>query len=260
MLKKVFNYIKNEIHLTREYYQGLGTPESALGSNDEVEITYQGLTFKAPKPIANEEYQRMRRAHEAWLEAHYDLNTAEGIQSIPERSDLPRPPNADSGGFRDYTCDVDYYLRFKSNKFEEAGNIRLAILCLKKSNAIRMVSKRGYKKDDYYILVRLLARNGFIEEAQTEKLKIDQFFHGYTVDSLIGIGPKLTEQELRAENDIIAFEAQRGVDKRDYKWLQGALPDICPKSYSGYKRMKKGNTKNYQIIAAKAKEMGREIL
>lgn len=70
----------------------------------------------------------------------------------------------------------------------------------------------------------------------------------------------MTEQGLRAENDAIAFETQRGIDKRDYEWLQENLPDICPKSYSGYKRMKNGNTKNYQIIVAKAKEMGREIL
>lgn len=188
MLKKILDYIKSEIQLTKEYYRGLNAPDYALDSNDEVEITYQGLTFKAPKPITNEEYQRKRRTHEAWLETHYDLNTAEGIQSIPERGDLPRPPNTDSDGFRDYTCDVDYYLRFKSGKFEEAGNIELAILCLKKSNAIRMVSKRGYKKDDYYMLVRLLARSGFTEEAQAEKLKIDQFFHGYTVDNLIGVG------------------------------------------------------------------------
>ena len=59
---------------------------------------------------------------------------------------------------------------------------------------------------------------------------------------------------------IIEIEAQRGIDKRDYKWLQDNLPDVCPKSYSGYKRMKNGNTKNYQKIVAKAKESGRDIL
>lgn len=266
MFKKVLNFIKNEIQLTKEYYQNLEPPEQSpalnddgFGDDDEIQITYQGLTFSVPKPITNEEYQYKRRAAEAWLEAHYDLNSAEGIRSIPETGDLPRPPDSDSDGFRDYTCDVDYYLRFKSAWFEDAGNIELAVLCLKKSNAIRMATKRGYKKDDYYTLVRLLARSGLVKEAQEERRKIDKFFQGYTIDNLIGTGPMLTKEERHMEDSDIEREVQRGIDKRDYKWLQENLPDICPKSYSGYKRMKNGNTKNYQKLAARAKEMGRDI-
>lgn len=384
MFKKIVNYLKKEIQLTREYYQGLNSPETGSPSDDRIETTYQRLTLTAPKPITNEEYQRKRQAEEAWLEAHYDFNSAKGIQSIPERSDLPRPPNVDSSGLRNYTCDVDYYLRLKSAKFEEAGNIELAILCLRKSNAIRMVSCRGYRRDDYYALVRLLARCGFIAEAKAEKAKIDSFLgdcdndaliaaestiarqiydsakrfdtdlvimsahgaacpecskyqgrvfsltgrdkrfpampsglslqgvhpgcghtfspyiHGindpmldYSVSFQTNIKPQYKkdiiafsnrpfvddrlpediekakahaaklkaerEQRLYYEAHMIEIEAQRGIDKRDYKWLQENLPDLCPKSYSGYKRMKNGNTKNYQKLVAKAKELGRDI-
>lgn len=334
----------------------------------------------------NEENLRKRKAAEDWLEAHYDLNSAEGIRSIPARSDLPRPPDADSGGFRNYTCDVDYYLRFKSGQFEESGNIELAILCLKKSNEIRMVSRRGYRKSDYYSLVGLLARTGFVEEAIAEKAKIDDFFGDDENDALVAIEPtkikwiydfaeqfktdlvimsvhgascpdcakyqgrvfSLTgrdqrfpkippevslyrgvhpgcghtfspyihgvdnpmldytltcQNNVKAEyrTDIVAFsnrpliddrlpdeikkakeyadkmeterkqrqwyydhiieiETQRGINKRDYKWMQDNLPNICPKSYSGYKRMKNGNTRNYQKIVARAKELGRNII
>lgn len=261
MLKKLLGYLKREMQLTKEHYRGEASsepPQDTSGS-EEIEMTYDGRTFMAPKPITNEEYQRRRQANEAWLEAHYDLNSEKGIQSIPERCDLPRPPGADSGGFRDYTCDVDYYLRFKSAWFEDAGDTDLAILCLRKSNAIRMVSKRGYRKDDYYKLVRLLARSGMVKEAKEEREKIDRFFRGYTIDSLVGIGPMLTAEEKRMEDLDIEREVQRGIDKRDYKWLQEHLPDICPKSYSGYKRMKNGNTKNYQKLVALAKELGRTI-
>ena len=59
---------------------------------------------------------------------------------------------------------------------------------------------------------------------------------------------------------IIEIENQRRIDKEDYKWLQVNLPDICPKSYSGYKRMKNWNTTNYQKIVARAKELGRNII
>lgn len=389
MFKGIIDFFKHEIQLNKEYYQSLEPSEAVLasnGENDEIEMTYQGLTFKVPKPITNEEYQRKRKAEEAWLEAHYDLNSVQGIQSIPERSDLPRPPNADSDGFRNYTCDIDYYLRFKSAEFEKKGNAELAILCLRKSNAIRMVSRRGYRKDDYYALVRLLARYGFTEDAKVEKDKLDEFFGANDNDALIAdIGSRVTDQirgdakrmgtdlvimsvhgascpdcaryqgrvfsltgrdkrfprlppeislyggvhpgcghtfspyihgvndpmleytltlqnnvAQRYRKDIVAFsnrpfiddrlpadiekakehaakleaerqqqqyyhahmieiEAQRGIDKRDYKWLQENLPDICPKSYSGYKRMKNGKTKNYQKIVAKAKALGRSI-
>lgn len=387
MLKKILDYFKKELRLNKEYYQTPAVPKPAqtLNDSDEIEVMYNGLIYMAPKPMTDDEYQSRRQANEAWLEDHYDLNTAKGIQSIPERSDLPRPPSADSGGFRDYTCDVDYYLRFNSAWFEDAGDIDLAILCLKKSNAIRMVSKCGYRKDDYYKLVRLLARSGFIEEAKIEKEKIDSFFvdsdndvladiepvvtnriqkdarrfetdlvimsvHGAScpdcakfqgrVFSLTGhsnLFPKIPEgislyggvhpgcghtfstyihgvndpmleytlsfqddvkpqyrknivafsnrpfiddrlpetiekakeyaeklekerqQQLYYQTHMIEIEAQRGIDKRDYIWLQENLPDICPKSYAGYKRMKNGNTKNYQKLVACAKDMGRII-
>ena len=352
------------------------------GEHSEI---YDGKINSEPIPISNEEYQAKRQAEIDWLEAHYDLSSADGIRSILERSDLPRPTFGDGGGFRSYTGDIDYYLRKKGFEYEEAGNIELAILCLQKSNAIRMVSRRGYRKDDYYSYVRLLARSGFVKEAQAEKDKIDKFFgeeeidafpswrdeavkrllrdsrevktdlvimnvHGGTcsecakfqgrVFSLSGTDkrfPKIPERFFKyggihkgcrhsfypfiygvsnpdleytlsiqkiaskkyakniiafsnrpfvddrpqedideanrlieekriadekkkdADDHMIEFEVQRGINKRDYKWIQDNLPEICPKSYSGYMRMKKSNTKNYQKIVAEAKRLGRII-
>lgn len=344
-----------------------------------------GVTFRSPGPISNEEYQAKRDAEVKWIETHYDLNSARGISSIPERDDLPRPTFGDGGGFRSYTGDVDYYLRRKSAEHEEAGNIGLAILCLQKSNAIRMVSRRGYRKDDYYRLVRLLAQNGYVKEAEAEKQKIDRFLGEEDVDSfsswrdeavnrllsglkdcgtdlaimqphgcacpecakyqgrvfsvsgadrrfprmpqeffkyggihkgcghsffpfIYGVSdPQLAytlsiqkikswryrrniiafsnrpfvddrpqediEQSLEAQkkaadkaahqkmldDTMIEREFQRGLKKREYKWVQNNLPDICPKSFSGYMRMKNANSKNYQKIVAAAKELGRDI-
>ncbi len=347
--------------------------------------TYGGVTYWAPDPISNEEYQEKRQAEVDWLEAHYDLSSAEGIRSIPESSNLPRPTFGDGGGFRSYTGDIDYYLRRKSAEYEEAGNIELAILCLQKSNAIRMVSRRGYRKDDYYTLVRLLARSGYVKEAKAEKSKIDAFFGDATNDSvhlngraranktikeayetgtrllimqphgcacsecakyqgrvfsIYGKDPRFpplpeafyefgaihkgcthtffpfiygvsdpgleytlsiqkvtnrkytksieafsnrpfvddrpqedidaankhaeeariaAEKKKYEDDHMIEFEAQRGVNKREFKWIQENLPEICPKSYSGYMRMKNANTKNYQKIVAEAKKLGRSI-
>ena len=42
----------------------------------------------------------------------------------------------------------------------------------------------------------------------------------------------------------------------EFEWITDNLPDIAPKSLSGYKRMKNSNSKNYQNIVSKAKEKG----
>ena len=45
-------------------------------------------------------------------------------------------------------------------------------------------------------------------------------------------------------------------EEKEYKWISKNLPDIAPKSLSGYRRMKHNNSKNYQAIVIKAKEKG----
>lgn len=378
---KILDLIKKTWAENKAFYEA----EKQTESFEPINASCESANFKLPKPISNEEYLEKRQAEIDWLETCYDLNSAAGIKAIPERSDLPRPTFGDGGGFRSYTGDVDYYLRAKSAKYEEAGNIELAILCLKKSNAIRMVSRRGYRKDDYYTYVRLLARNGFVDEAYAEKERIDRFFGEEEIDSfpswrdeaikrlmedtqnpdtdlvimsvhgcacpecakyqgrvfsvsgadkrfpkipheffkfggihkgcthvfypfIYGVSdPNLeytlsiqkvknrkyiknivafsnrpfvddrpaediaeaikhieemriaAEKKKDADDHMIEFEAQRGANKREYKWIQENLPEICPKSYSGYMRMKNGNTKNYQKIAAEAKKLGKNI-
>ena len=46
---------------------------------------------------------------------------------------------------------------------------------------------------------------------------------------------------------------------QELQWITDNLPDIAPKSLSGYKRMKNSNSKNFQNIVNKAKEKGFEI-
>ena len=63
----------------------------------------------------------------------------------------------------------------------------------------------------------------------------------------------------RYRDEMIEIEARRGWERRDYAWIQANLPDKCPKSLSGYRRMKTQNTKNYQAIQQAAAELGRRI-
>lgn len=58
---------------------------------------------------------------------------------------------------------------------------------------------------------------------------------------------------------ILEMEAKRKEEEKDYAWIKKNIPEKCPKSASGYRRMKAQNTKNYQILKQLAAELGREI-
>lgn len=58
---------------------------------------------------------------------------------------------------------------------------------------------------------------------------------------------------------ILAMEAARSKEEAAFKWLQENLPGICPKSLSGYRRMKTQNTKNFQKLVASAKALGFDL-
>lgn len=361
-----------------------GSYEDYYGTSDSEDVP---ASENSPQ-YAQERYTNIRQMEERWLETHYDFNSVSGIAAIPVSANLPHPTFGDNDGFRSYTGDVDYYLQRKAVEHEKAGNIDLAILCLRKSNDIRMIARRGYRRDDYYRLVSLLARSGKIREAETEKKRIDDFFsaapgwdndaalcipantvqaivrhaasfqtdlvimnvHGnscpecakyqgrvfslsgsnkrfpkipdvfwqygaihpgcghsfhpfiegvtdpdlkYTLDVHRGVKWRYTRNieafsnrpfvDDRRQEDIdsalslmakrkeeaerqqyrwdhyIEVEAERGADARKFKWLQENLPGICPKSLSGYRRMKTQNTKNFQKLVASAKALGVDL-
>lgn len=58
---------------------------------------------------------------------------------------------------------------------------------------------------------------------------------------------------------VLAMEASRLKEETAFNWLQRNLPHICPKSLSGYRRMKTQNTKNYQKLVAAAKYRGFDL-
>lgn len=59
--------------------------------------------------------------------------------------------------------------------------------------------------------------------------------------------------------ELQKYEHDRLVDKENYEWLQKTLPDICPKSISGYKRGKTANSPTYRKLVLEARKKGREL-
>lgn len=58
---------------------------------------------------------------------------------------------------------------------------------------------------------------------------------------------------------LIEFERQRELDRIAYEWIQKALPDDCPKTFTAYRSMKTRNSKGYQKLQQLAASMGRKI-
>lgn len=325
-------------------------------------------------------FQRMSEQSIKSVCGRIDLSSPEGVEAIPENADVYHC------SFYGEDIKMSTYLRRIGNDFEKGNNPAMAIACLKKSNEIRMTCREGHNKDEYYSLVRMLARLGFVAEAQKAKTDIDTYFSACGSDndfyrsseiliketlhsanyhhtdlvimdvmgaacpkcakyqgrvfSLYGrdtrfprVPPEFwvygrihpgcshtfwpfiygvsgddlsyTLQIQKVSNpmytrNIIAYsnrpmvddrppadiaaalqfmqkaqeeaehrqylwdhmievEAERGKSKRDYEWLQQNLPDLCPKSYSGYMRMKTQNTRNFQRLQAAAKALGKEL-
>lgn len=329
-----------------------------------------------PTPMSNEEYMDMRSHEEQWFEAHYNLNSIEGIKHIPIKKGL-RCPNTVS-----VTGQLYYYLRRKAYSLEKEGKMELAVACMSKSSELAMLDYGALiQKQELYPLVKILARNGQVEEAIAEKEFVDNYCqqqadnlakgsfrnvinqakqlqtdlvimsvlgsacpecakyqgrvfsisgtnkrypklpnfiaefgrvhpgcgHIFTpfidgvdnpmLDYTLSVHPlknkfygrnivafsnrpfiddrtksakalanaKISERAAKEaeakllEDNLIDYEIKRGNDARDYFWIKEHIPKKCPKSVTGYRRMKTQNTKNYQILKQLAAEMGREI-
>lgn len=103
------------------------------------------------------------------LNAAYDFNTLEGIESIPV------PCREVNGG--SVTGRVEYYLRGQCfYRYEKEGNEELAIACLKKAQELMFVSNMIWKRYDFLRLVEYLYKIGRWDEAEQELAKIDAFF------------------------------------------------------------------------------------
>ena len=69
-------------------------------------------------------------------------------------------------------------------------------------------------------------------------------------------------RRLKLDNEIFwsefseRWDAARKYDHEQYELLVKRLPDIVPKSYNGYMRMKKGNTANYKKLVTVAEDNG----
>lgn len=68
-----------------------------------------------------------------------------------------------------------------------------------------------------------------------------------------------TPDEIKAYADKCRKIQSDKKDREDYVWIQKNLPELAPKSFSGYRRMKNMNSINFQKLKSNALELGRKI-
>lgn len=217
------------------------TSSAAKISSDEKNLLSKITRINARgECISPELYRQLRNFEVAWLERNYDFNSLLGINSIPVKKNLPGAPTPGSS-VGSHTGEVYYYLRHKAYCYEDRGDMALALACMRKSVAL-VQCRDFYTADDCYPLVKMLARAGCIDEATREKALIEK---ALSIES--------------CPDSMIEIEAKRGREQRDYLWIQANLPDKCPKTLSGFRRMKSQNSKNFQHLQQLAAEKGRNI-
>lgn len=263
----------------------------------------------------------------------HDLDTLEGIQSIPNKQNILQ--YAQNGSL---SGSILADLQKKATEHKKNGKMDLSIACLEKSFDIMLNSDYywapyadryvKYLKNDRQFdkareVEKLIAKHeknssSDIEEyiVNARKLKIDlveatypspcdeetakyrgrvfsisgkdkrfpvlskkikkcdlefyPFVYGASVPNYCPEGKEIefsnrpfvddrSKKEITAYNKSVKEYSLHQNDESEYYWLYENLPDIAPKSLSGYVRMKNSNSKNFQNLVAQAKEHGYTI-
>lgn len=200
-------------------------------------VTYNGLSFMAPKPMSSEEYNRHRQAEIDKLERKYDLSTVGGINAIP----VPKQKERPAAGISSPTGKIEYYLMLKGGQYEKAGEVDHALACYRKANELMPFSSTEYGREPYMRLPRYLRKLRRFDEARTEEAAINKLFLSGLVFDYGEDDPKTAKR--RAE----------------YDWLWEHIPSLCPRSFSAYSRIKNQNTDKYKELVAEAKKLGYKI-
>ena len=204
---------------------------------DKSKTAYASPVLSAPVSISAEEYRQHRLNEIDLLERKYNLSTVEGISAIPVPAQKEKP----EAGLANVTGKIEYYLTLKAGQFAADNKVDLALACYRKANELMPLSSVEYGRGPYMRLPRYLRKLRRFDEARAEEAKIAIIFaSGSVID--YGEDPP----------DI-------AIKRAEYDWLWEFLPDLCPKSFSAYSRMKNVNSEKYKQLVEVAANFGYEI-
>lgn len=193
-------------------------------------------------------YKVLHGDPDSWYDARYLVSDGV-LYDLESKEDLQRIVIPDFG-FNDcmegygVTGSLDYVVRMKAARLREKGMIPESDACYRKSIELMHKSGIGYDMTPYLYFAKDLLREGRFEESEIEEEKIYRLFN--TTKSAVCSDPE--------------FRPYITQEDREYYRLKYAAPESAPKSISGYTRMKRANSANFQKLLKVAHFHGIEII
>ena len=199
-------------------------------------------------------YPQDRAAIERFL-MKYDLSDADAILKIPVPN-YKRQQLSTS-----VSTEPEQILQRQATYYKKVKQMDLAVACLKKSNEFMKTSFYSYRVKDYMRLVDFMYLNSQFDEARSERQKIYEYLGKDEVGELTELMNDLPTARERDEyyRRLIIPEKEKMRDKEEFWWILENLPELAPKSFSGYRKMKRENTDNFTVLKLLAEDMDFKI-
>ncbi len=204
-----------------------------------------------------EEYKKYNDDRINEFKNRYDLTSITGIRSIPVQEARRYPDGGKSVVYM-----PEQILNRQATEYKKEGKYELAIECLKKANELYPISFYAYTRDNYERLVDMMVLAGWFNEAKKEHKNLNELLgtreqelkklQNYAVSSNV-------ESRSSYQNRVINPYLEEEKDREQYYWLLENMSEIAPKSFGGYRNMKKKNTNNFQKIVLEVEKQGKKI-
>lgn len=199
-------------------------------------------------------YPQDKAAIERFL-MKYDLSDADAILKIPVPN-YKRQQLSTS-----VSTEPEQILQRQATYYKKVKQMDLAVACLKKSNEFMKTSFYSYRVKDYMRLVDFMYLNSQFDEARSERQKIYKYLGKDEVGELTELMNELPTARERDEyyRRLIVPEKEKMRDKEEFWWILENLPELAPKSFNGYRKMKRENTDNFTVLKLLAEDMDFKI-
>lgn len=230
----------------------MGFFQKLFGLSDRMNQNKNDNTFHV------NEYNNYNNAKIKEFNDKYDLSTKEGIIAIPV-SEATKYPDVNSVSV---VYMPEQILSRKATEYKKLKNYDLAIECLKKVNELYSYSPFAYTRNDYERLVDMMVLAGRFDEAKVEHNKLDKKYGSRVMElkklqnRVVAMGSESASSYQKRVIDPYIVEAN---DREQYYWMLENKPNLAPKSFGGYRNMKKKKTETYLKIIAALREDGEDI-
>lgn len=227
-----------------------------LFNKDNDKINFN-INLNTNDNFAPEEYSIYNEKKIKEFKEKYDLTTIEGIQSIPI-SEAKKYPN----GGKSVVYMPEQILNRQATEYKKENKYDLAIECLKKANELYPYSFYAYQRNNYERLVDFMILAKRFKEAKITHNQLDMTI-GSRLEELQKLQLYAEESGTESKEDyydrVIKPNMQEERDKEEYYWLLENIPSIAPKSFGGYRKMKKTLSDNYKKIVEEVNNNGYDL-